>query len=59
MSSESGAIALMLAVLEEAARCIERGRQHRHPGIRKRTGEIRSCSLGDTLVTCDDSLLTR
>jgi hypothetical protein len=29
-SDTSGPVALMLAVLEEAARCIERGRQRRH-----------------------------
>ncbi|HSP96520.1 MAG TPA: hypothetical protein VL049_04665 [Candidatus Dormibacteraeota bacterium] len=32
-SDTSGPIALMLAVLEEAARCIERGRQRRHRAL--------------------------
>jgi hypothetical protein len=31
VSDTSGPIALMLAVLEDAARCIERGRRRRHP----------------------------
>jgi len=31
VSDTSGPIALMLAVLEEAVRCIERGRRRRHP----------------------------
>jgi hypothetical protein len=33
VSDTSGPIALMLAVLEEAARCIERGRQRRHRNL--------------------------
>ena len=47
MRSESGPIALMLAVLEEAARCIERGRQRRHPGTRKLAAEA------EAWVRCD------
>jgi len=35
----SGVPALMLAVLEEAVRCIERGRRRRHPRIRKLAAE--------------------
>ena len=38
-SATSGPIALMLAVLEEATRCIERGRQRRHPAIRALAAE--------------------
>lgn len=39
VSDTSGPIVLMLAVLEDAARCIERGRRRRHPGIRKLAAE--------------------
>ena len=46
-SDASGPIALMLAVLEEAARCIERGRRRRHPGIRKLAAEA------EAWVRCD------
>ena len=38
-SDTSGPIALMLAVLEEAVRCIERGRQRRHSRTRKLAAE--------------------
>lgn len=38
-SDTSGPIALMLAVLEEAARCIERGRQRHHSRTRKLAAE--------------------
>ena len=47
VSDTSGPIALMLAVLEEAARCIERGRRRRHPGIRKLAAEA------EAWVRCD------
>ena len=43
----SGPIALMRAVLEEAARCIARGRQRRHPETRKLAAEA------ETWVRCD------
>ena len=46
-SDTSGPIALMLAVLEEAARCIERGRQRRNPGMRKLAAEA------EAWVRCD------
>ena len=46
-SDTSGPIALMLAVLEEAARCIEQGRRRRHPGIRKLAAEA------EAWVRCD------
>lgn len=46
-SATSGPIALMLAVLEEATRCIERGRQRRHPEIRKLAAEA------EAWVSCD------
>jgi hypothetical protein len=39
MGQTSGPIGLMLAVLEEAARCIERSRRRRHPGVRKLAAE--------------------
>jgi len=38
-SDTCGPIALMLAVLEDAARCIERGRRRRHPQPRKLAAE--------------------
>lgn len=41
-SDTSGPIALMLAVLEEAIRCIERGRRRRHPGTRKPADEAKA-----------------
>jgi hypothetical protein len=47
VSDTSGPIALALAVLEEAARCIERGRRRRHPGIRKLAAEA------EAWVRCD------
>ena len=47
VSDTSGPVALMLAVLEEAARCIERGRRRRHPGIRKLAAEA------EAWVRCD------
>jgi hypothetical protein len=47
MNSESGPIALMLAVLEEATRCIGRGRQRRHSGTRKLAAEA------EAWVRCD------
>jgi hypothetical protein len=47
VSATSGPIALMLAVLEDAARCIERGRRRRHPGIRKLAAEA------EAWVRCD------
>src|SRR5690242_20816331 len=39
VSHTSGPIALMLAVLEDAVRCVERGRRRRHPGIRTQAAE--------------------
>jgi hypothetical protein len=39
MGQTSGPIGLTLAVLKEAARCIERGRRRRHPGVRKVAAE--------------------
>jgi hypothetical protein len=48
VSDTSGPIALMLAVLEEAARCIERGRQRRHSGIRKLAAEAEAWVRSDT-----------
>lgn len=47
MSEIGGPIALMLAVLEEAARCIARGRRRRHPGARKLAAEA------EAWVRCD------
>lgn len=47
VSDTSGPVALMRAVLEEAARCIERGRQRRHPGTRKLAAEA------EAWVRCD------
>jgi hypothetical protein len=44
----SGPIALMRAVLEEAAWCIERGRRRRHPETRKLAAEARDW------VRCDN-----
>src|SRR5262245_55656670 len=46
-SDTSGPVALMLAVLEEAARCIERGRRRRHPGLGKLATEA------EAWVRCD------
>lgn len=46
-SDTSGPIALMLAVLDEAVRCIERGRRRRRPGIRKLAAEA------EAWVRCD------
>jgi hypothetical protein len=39
VSHTSGPIALMLAILEDAVRCVERGRRRRHPGIRTQAAE--------------------
>jgi hypothetical protein len=39
MGQTSGPIGLMLAVLEEAARCIDCGRRRRHLGVRKLAAE--------------------
>ena len=47
VSATSGPIALMLAVLEEAARCIERGRRRRHPATRTLAAEA------EAWVRCD------
>lgn len=47
VSHTSGQVALMLAVLEEAARCMERGRRRRHSGIRKLAAEA------EAWVRCD------
>jgi hypothetical protein len=47
VSATSGPIALMLSVLEDAARCIERGRRRRHSGIRKLATEA------EAWVSCD------
>lgn len=44
----AGPIALMLAVLEEAARCIERGRRRRHPGARKLAAEAATWFRSDS-----------
>jgi len=41
-SATAGPIALMIAVLEDAARCIERGRQRRHARTRKLAAEAES-----------------
>ena len=47
VSDTFGPVALMRAVLEEAARCIERGRRRRHPGNRQLAAEA------DAWVRCD------
>ena len=47
VSDTAGPIALMLAVLEDAVRCIERGRGRRHPGTRKLAAEA------EAWVRCD------
>jgi hypothetical protein len=47
-SDTSGPIALMLAVLEDAAHCLERGRRDRHPRARRLAAEARAW------VRCDD-----
>jgi len=44
----SGPVALMLAVLEEAARCIERGRRRRHSGARKLAAEAEAWVRSDS-----------
>lgn len=44
----SGPIGLMLAVLEEAARCIERGRGRCRPGLRKLAAEAEAWVLNDS-----------
>jgi hypothetical protein len=44
----SGPIALMLAVLEEAARCIERGRRRRHPVVSKLAAEAEAWVRSDS-----------
>ena len=44
----SGPIALMLAVLEEAARCIERGRRRRHAATRKLAAEAETWVRSDS-----------
>lgn len=46
-NAPSGAIGLMIAVLEEAVRCLERGRRRRHPHIRKLAAEA------ETWMRCD------
>jgi hypothetical protein len=48
VSDTSGPVALMLAVLEEAARCIERGRRRRHPGLRKLAAEAEAWVRSDS-----------
>jgi len=48
VSETSGPVALVLAVLEEAARCIERGRRRRHAGTRKLAAEA------EAWVRCDN-----
>ncbi len=47
-SDTSGPIALMRAVLDEAARCIARGRRRRHPGIRKLAAEAEAWVRSDS-----------
>jgi hypothetical protein len=47
-SETSGPIGLMLAVLEEAARCIERGRQRCRPGIRQLAAEAEAWVRSDS-----------
>jgi hypothetical protein len=48
MSDVSGPVALMLAVLEDAIRCIERGRRYRHPRIRKVSAEADAWMRSDS-----------
>ena len=48
VSDTSGPIALMLAVLEDAARCIERGRRRRHSGARKLAAEAEAWVRSDS-----------
>ena len=43
----SGARALMLAILEDAARCIERGRRRRHPRTRQLGAEAETWVRSD------------
>ncbi len=43
----SGACALMLAILEDAMRCIERGRQRRHARTRERAAEAEAWIRSD------------
>jgi hypothetical protein len=43
----SGARALMLAILEDAARCIERGRRRRHPRTRQLAAEAETWVRSD------------
>ena len=46
-NTTSGPIALMLAVLEDAIRCLERGRRCRRPSVRKLAAEA------DAWMRCD------
>src|SRR5262245_62842120 len=48
VSETSGPVALVLAVLEEAARCIERGRRRRHSGARKLAAEAEAWVRSDS-----------
>lgn len=48
VSETTGPIGLMLAVVEEAARCIERGRRRRHPASRKLAGEAEAWIRSDS-----------
>jgi len=48
MGRKFGPIALMLAVLDEAARCIERGRRRRHSTARKLAAEAEAWVRSDS-----------
>ena len=46
-NATSGSVGLMLAVLEDAVRCIERGRRRRHPHTRKLAAEAEAWMRSD------------